>query len=482
MKAQAAAPARQAVAVAQTPAPVDDGDAAAEPPGDGTLDASTNTATAMQYLPWIAGGDGSMPAVGASVVEPMDAVTTTTPMPADVAPAPATETNVELLAGAAQPWFLPLIMRSDPPATLDLLVTPTLGTAPLTTHMTATLGGAVVTTGDLPGLVWHFSDGATASGAIVSHTFTTPGVYTVTLTTTSYPSEQTLQRTVTVYDRSQFSVGQVDAAGGVVTTHEGDLWLDFAPGAVQEPYAVFIRQIDLTSVTTDTVDGAPQLEVPGFGLPFRQISLHAVRLSDSTWLTQTTFSAPVTITHVYSEAVDDQLLPESLHFVYANPASGQWEEIASTVDLEHGQVQALLSHFSDYGVAGDQAAWKTPTLAAADVSLAQGQSSYGYALPLPAGPGGFAPKVNLSYNSGQPNSMAGAKNTDGGWVGVGWTLDLGHMTSTNSRSTASLANYMPARTASTTSRKTPGCASNALTNHCRPVAACAGCTTPIAGK
>jgi hypothetical protein len=31
--------------------------------------------------------------------------------------------------------------------------------------------------------------------------------------------------------------------------------------------------------------------------------------------------------------------------------------------------------------------------------------------------------VNLSYSSGQPNSMAGPKNTDGGWVGVGWTLD-----------------------------------------------------------
>ncbi|RIK39859.1 MAG: hypothetical protein DCC55_16875, partial [Chloroflexi bacterium] len=233
---------------------------------------------------------------------------------------------------------------------------------------------------------------------------------------------------MTVYDPAHYTVRVVDEQGGRVLATEGDLWLDFAPGALGEPHYIFIQQLDLTTVTTDTVDGSPELVVPGFGLPFRHVELHAVRVADSQWLTHTTFAAPVTITHAYHGEIVDPLLPQSLHFLHWDAAANRWIPLPSTVDLELGQVWARLAHFSDYGVAGEQAAWQTPTLNAAEVSLARGQSSYSYALPLPAGPGGFAPKLTLSYSSGLVNGMVGAKNSDGGWVGVGWTLDLGYLT------------------------------------------------------
>ena len=59
---------------------------------------------------------------------------------------------------------------------LKLLVMPAHGPAPLDIQALALGAG--------PGAVckWDFGDGVTATGALVSHTYQSPGAYTVTLT------------------------------------------------------------------------------------------------------------------------------------------------------------------------------------------------------------------------------------------------------------------------------------------------------------
>ncbi len=44
---------------------------------------------------------------------------------------------------------------------------------------------------------------------------------------------------------------------------------------------------------------------------------------------------------------------------------------------------------------------------------------------MPAGAGGLKAPLTLRYSGGTANGMAGSTDTDGGWVGAGWTLDLG---------------------------------------------------------
>jgi hypothetical protein len=64
-----------------------------------------------------------------------------------------------------------------------------------------------------------------------------------------------------------------------------------------------------------------------------------------------------------------------------------------------------------------------------EVALAKGSATYGYDIPLPAGPGGFGSKVSLTYNSGFSNGLVGeTTNPDTGWVGTGWVLELGQIT------------------------------------------------------
>ncbi len=65
----------------------------------------------------------------------------------------------------------------------SMSATPTAGLAPLTVGF----DGSASTTlnGTITGYTWSFGDGQTGSGAVVSHTYTTPGVYAASLKVTS---------------------------------------------------------------------------------------------------------------------------------------------------------------------------------------------------------------------------------------------------------------------------------------------------------
>jgi hypothetical protein len=76
------------------------------------------------------------------------------------------------------------------------------------------------------------------------------------------------------------------------------------------------------------------------------------------------------------------------------------------------------------GYQPDMAGMLTPK---ADTMLFTGAATAAIPIDVPPGKAGIAPKIALTYNSYQPN----------GWIGVGWTLDMGSI----QRATKRSANY-----------------------------------------
>lgn len=78
------------------------------------------------------------------------------------------------------------ITVTDPTAPTSPNQLPTAELTAVPTGMTVAVDGSASTDGDgsIQSYAWNFGDGGTATGATASHTYTTPGTYTVTLTVT----------------------------------------------------------------------------------------------------------------------------------------------------------------------------------------------------------------------------------------------------------------------------------------------------------
>jgi PKD repeat protein len=83
--------------------------------------------------------------------------------------------QVSALAGVSQP-------PPGQPPTAALTATPTSGTVPLTTSLSAT--GSTDTDGSIVSYEWTFGDGSTGNGPTVTHTYSNVGSYTATVKVT----------------------------------------------------------------------------------------------------------------------------------------------------------------------------------------------------------------------------------------------------------------------------------------------------------
>jgi PKD repeat protein len=84
------------------------------------------------------------------------------------------------LGGSSQASHLFDFPMPAPPVA-SFTASPTSGSAPLTVQFTDTSTGAVFTTPSFVPWAWDFGDGTTSGAQHPTHTYTTPGVYTVKL-------------------------------------------------------------------------------------------------------------------------------------------------------------------------------------------------------------------------------------------------------------------------------------------------------------
>ncbi|MEM7128869.1 MAG: PKD domain-containing protein [Chloroflexota bacterium] len=334
---------------------------------------------------------------------------------------------------------------------IDFRIDSWAGTAPMTVTfsslLTGTLG-SVERQGQVDRVesyLWDFGDGTQvvmdSEEISVTHVYSQSGVYSVTLTAETLTRQLTKQKqkAIVTTDPNLVTMSLMTPQGGRISSADGRVFLDFAPSAIPEDLYISVDHIDMTDVTTDTVDGEPQMVLPPGTIPFHMIDLLAHN-TDNLNVVDVNFSAPVTLTYLYSQSVGTQSIEDlidvdSMHFGLFDEEAQAFIPLTNTVTTVTSppgtattpQLSTILSHFSTYGVTGDKANWVTPSIDAASVQMSRGSSSYGYPIPLPTGPGGFAPQIALQYSSGIVNGMMGDKNTDTGWVGLGWTLELGQI-------------------------------------------------------
>jgi RHS repeat-associated protein len=106
----------------------------------------------------------------------------------------------------------------------------------------------------------------------------------------------------------------------------------------------------------------------------------------------------------------------------------RWVEIPSWWNEDTSQLVALTSHFTDFTIGAGLNRVKNyvPTLNGYEVDLQSGAATASYPIDLPAGPGGFGPKVSLTYNSANVDRVNQGQQGPSS-VGWGWSLSTSYI-------------------------------------------------------
>jgi RHS repeat-associated protein len=118
---------------------------------------------------------------------------------------------------------------------------------------------------------------------------------------------------------------------------------------------------------------------------------------------------------------------ESLQLYYLDEESRQWVPVSTShYESKDMAVTASITHFSYYGEQADPVINGPGKVMAVQVNLNAGSANFNYPIELPPGPGGFQPKLELTYDSSSVDEMKNKRST-GSWVGIGWNLHLGRI-------------------------------------------------------
>ena len=118
---------------------------------------------------------------------------------------------------------------------------------------------------------------------------------------------------------------------------------------------------------------------------------------------------------------------DSLRLYYLDETTDKWVPVAdSKYDTTGKVLTATTTHFSNYAEIGNSLTSGPGRVMASEVQLHSGAATFNYPIELPPGPGGFQPKLQLSYSSGSVDEMKN-KQATASWVGAGWSLHLGRI-------------------------------------------------------
>jgi RHS repeat-associated protein len=169
----------------------------------------------------------------------------------------------------------------------------------------------------------------------------------------------------------------------------------------------------------------------------RTWDLAATAKSDGTDVSQ--FKRPLLLEFSYTEGEMAGLDVDTLRIVYLDESTDTWVTLPSIIDVHDRTVTAETDHFSIYGTQAESAYALPGQVMNFQADLHSGAATYSIPIEYPAGSNGWQPvKLNLNYNSGSVDEMKNERDV-GSWVGVGWSLDLPHVSYNEEMDTYSLS-------------------------------------------
>ncbi|MBI4329996.1 MAG: hypothetical protein HY673_01795, partial [Chloroflexi bacterium] len=152
-----------------------------------------------------------------------------------------------------------------------------------------------------------------------------------------------------------------------------------------------------------------------------ELNAYATRRSNAA---VTSLARDAAITIVNTDRELRGLNRQSLKLYYLDPADRKWKPASSRFDASAMTLTAATNHFSYYGEMADPVVSGPATIMAFEAHSHSGTVKAGYPIELQPSPGGFKPKLQLTYDSGRADGMKN-KRSLGSWVGTGWSLHPG---------------------------------------------------------
>ncbi|TLN28247.1 hypothetical protein FDZ74_00810, partial [bacterium] len=155
------------------------------------------------------------------------------------------------------------------------------------------------------------------------------------------------------------------------------------------------------------------------GKPWHPFKIEAYRANGEEI---THFDQEITIEYAYDP--EEYAGNESmLYLSYYDEATQTWEALQGYADVEGKRIIAYSDHLTVLNPNfTDWQAMMLPSLQNWQVSTFTGAATYSIPLTLPAGPGGFQPSLDLSYNSQTIDNAS--IHSQASWVGMGWSMDV----------------------------------------------------------
>ena len=214
---------------------------------------------------------------------------------------------------------------------------------------------------------------------------------------------------------------RMGASGGSVGTTDDRVTLDVPAGVFPEDVDVSVATVDDKE---DMVIDEKRVSV------IQRVLLEAKRPGGQDFAGRFAGRPRLSIQYTHEDLRGSVSRDVSVHG--RRSASDPWQEIPCVNDRERQVITADLEHFSEYlaNVAADQSI--VPTIDANQSNLQTGASSVSIPIKLPPGTNGLTPKLALSYSSAGANgiiseSHSSYEKAQGSWVGMGWSLDVGHI-------------------------------------------------------
>lgn len=210
------------------------------------------------------------------------------------------------------------------------------------------------------------------------------------------------------------------ASGGRVTSGDGGLSIGLMPGFIPETDTVRIEISRLPN-------GDPRAYRDGHPLPYTY-ALTATRELGGQSVEAFAKDAALVwdVSPSALQAAGISGFPLQV-FTY-NEQKQKWEPVRTQWNPDTNQLVATTPHFSLYTVDPifEKVKNYVPSVQNFEVDLQSGASTIQYPLNLPPGPGGFGPKVALSYNSGNVDRVDAAQQGSSP-VGWGWSLSTSYI-------------------------------------------------------